>query len=72
MRGKPLIQLAENPGAGITPADAGKTYKRSRKIFCKTGSPPQMRGKPTRIFVCAYHTGITPADAGKTQQQTDR
>ena len=39
VRGKPLIQLAENPGAGITPAGAGKTPVADARAICAWDHP---------------------------------
>ena len=66
MRGKPYAINLCPDRARITPADAGKTRRRSKGEGVYRGSPPRMRGKrgggSGGLSVC----GITPADAGKT------
>ena len=48
------------------PRRCGENAILRRPIGVTRGSPPQVRGKPIRIFPCPAATGITPAGAGKT------
>ena len=69
MRGKLATASSRAFKRGITPADAGKTYRGGFTYANPRGSPPRMRGKPVVRPVFSVRLGITPADAGKTHCQ---
>ena len=48
------------------PRRCGENQTPHRERYHKTGSPPQVRGKPVLIVVDIVVWGITPAGAGKT------
>ena len=48
------------------PRGCGENSNAFMKIALSPGSPPRMRGKPSRAVSCGLCAGITPADAGKT------
>ena len=65
VRGKPLIQLAENPGAGITPAGAGKTFV-CRFCVHRCGDHPRRCGENCPIAQPRYSgRGSPPQVRGK-------
>ena len=48
------------------PRGCGENRNPLRRVGNKNGSPPRMRGKPSREEVTFFFPRITPADAGKT------
>ena len=48
------------------PRRCGENHSRRQLKAVKTGSPPQVRGKPRSRFYRRMPRGITPAGAGKT------
>ena len=50
------------------PRGCGENFAKQNYTMLDNGSPPRMRGKPSRLHCCTTHTRITPADAGKTQK----
>ena len=51
------------------PRGCGENVCRLRRLISKPGSPPRMRGKPSREEVTFFFPRITPADAGKTKTE---
>ena len=48
------------------PRGCGENLNVFQRRHCLLGSPPRMRGKPSRLAVPRFGIRITPADAGKT------
>ena len=48
------------------PRRCGENQSYAERTFCKSGSPPQVRGKPELADSARAAVGITPAGAGKT------
>ena len=48
------------------PRGCGENRQQSVSAARPQGSPPRMRGKPSRVLQTSSLIGITPADAGKT------
>ena len=53
------------------PRVCGENSKFPSVLFCNTGSPPRVRGKPTFPLTSFSLFGITPACAGKTTSLAD-
>ena len=65
MRGKAHLRLCRMAERRITPAYAGKRWRRHQRGIQAEGSPPRMRGKVLFAVFGLRCTGITPAYAGK-------
>ena len=66
VRGKQIYFDESVLTARITPAGAGKTQRRYKRLDCLLGSPPQVRGKHDDNIKSVVTQRITPAGAGKT------
>ena len=66
MRGKGQKTMTTIYSAGITPAYAGKRYRRAVGQANDRGSPPRMRGKASNSANASHVHGITPAYAGNS------
>ena len=66
MRGKRKHRLFARKIAGDHPRGCGENLYHNFRVFCRAGSPPRMRGKPSGRRSRSRKIRITPADAGKT------
>ncbi len=66
MRGKPSIKDLVTRLQRITPADAGKTFKKFVKSSFDRDHPRGCGENPMVCILMHSSIGITPADAGKT------
>ena len=51
------------------PRGCGENGLPFENLEFQSGSPPRMRGKPSRLAVPRFGIRITPADAGKTYRK---
>ena len=69
MRGKRKHRLFARKIAGDHPRGCGENLYHNFRVFCRAGSPPRMRGKPSGRRSRSRKIRITPADAGKTPRR---
>ena len=69
--GKTAQRMRAIPMRWDHPRACGENFTASEMAFCRLGSPPRMRGKPTLLTDGVQRAGITPAHAGKTMLAPD-